>query len=481
MAIDPTISLGVQTPKTPDINQWAQLANLGMQNQAMQQQISASQTAQQAQQAQIPGIQAESDIKKRAADFNQWITDNKSTYTNEDGTPNIQKFVNGASSAGYFKEAQATAAADLANQATAVANSANAQDKALKMVNFTQNAQGHIATLLDAAPEAQRPALLQQYSTFLNKTIPGSGDQVTQALSGPPDPNTGATTIDPAKIAAVKKATMTPLEGSNLAIAQGQLGVSQGQLGVSQEGMAQSGAANITSPDARKPDSVVSANMRTWARNAGINGVTDNMSAADITHLPGYSGAISNAVVPASAKAAATQEAVGNLQLSNKYGVAATAVDRLISRGILDSGTNLSSWMEQNASKFQNDPDVRNLQAQLNDITAANPAVNLNVGSSALSAQLKTLQGAALKNSNTASTVANSNTFNQAQPAAVQQSKQPVQGQPQPITRTQTAPTANPSGQTITMSHVNDYAARNHMAPADVIKMLQSKGIKVIQ
>ena len=221
MAIDPNISLGFQQPKTPDLAQYMNMALTG-------QQLQNAQTQNQIGQAQLPGVQADSEIKQRAADFNKWITDNKDTYTNPDGTPNIEKFVNGASSAGYFKEAQATAGTDLTNKAAAIKNATDQQSQNITAANFTQSAINHAVNLIQNAPEDQRASLAQQYATFGDSKVPGTGQQILQTI-GKQDPTTGAFVVDPAKLKAATQATMTPLQSATLGLDTTRVGMAQAE------------------------------------------------------------------------------------------------------------------------------------------------------------------------------------------------------------------------------------------------------------
>lgn len=269
MAIDPNISLGVKAPEGLDVAKYAQLANTLTQNQVLQ--------------AQIPGIQAESEIKKRAADFNSWLTSNRQKLVNPDGSPNIDSIVNHASEAGYFNEAQATAAHNFATQAASIKNSTDIQDRNLKTAKFTQDLLANTATLLHAAPEDKRPVLLQQYAQYADKLIPGSGQQITQVF-GKPDDKTGVLGVDSKAISAVKQATVTALQEQQLALQTGQLGVSQGQLGISQQDLALRQAAQSKqfaaegfTPEGKDPESEVNKMFRDTMRRSGVP-VDDNMT-----------------------------------------------------------------------------------------------------------------------------------------------------------------------------------------------------------
>lgn len=428
MALDPSISLGVKTPETSNylapVEQGMKLAALGMQPELIQQQIAASRqqvaaskSAQALTEAQTPGAAADSAIRKRAADFAKWQTENASKYTNADGTPNIDMFVNHASRSGYFTEAQAVAASDLDNKSKIALNATNDQERAIKQSDYLKASLGHVATLLDAAPESKKAALLAQYAQFADSKVPGTGAQLLQAF-GKPDPKTGVTSVDTDKVAAFKKATMTPLEAGNLA-------VSQMNAATSAESVRQGGIVNVSGPEARNPNSVQSQQARAFAIQAGIAGVTENMSAADIANLPGYKEAVAASVVPAAVKGEAVRGAVSGAQAANTYLSAKGAVDKLVQRGILKGSSTLGTFIEQNKERLANDPDFRAAQAALNEITRLNPAINPStVSADALSAQLNQEANLALKQAKTAGQVAPATTFNQ---AVAPQTNQPVE------------------------------------------------------
>ena len=422
MAIDPNISLGFQQPKTPDLSQYMNMALTG-------QQLQNAQTQNQLGQAQLPGVQAESDIKQRAADFNKWITDNKSNYTNEDGTPNIEKFVNGASSAGYFKEAQATASTDLANKAAVIKNSTDAQSKNIATMNYTQSQIGHVANLLTNAPPEQRQALLQQYANYSNTQVPGSGQQLQLTLGGV-DPKTGAPMVDPSKLKAATDATMTPLEAGNLAVANANVRISAQNAVTAATGVYQSGLQSMTGPDSTDPASGTSQAAVKFATEHNIPGVTQGMNAYQISHLPGFAEAYAAQIIPAATKAAAVQDSTLNLQKANQYGTAAATVDKLVQSGVIPPGVKAITWMEAHKANYSNNKDYLNALSTMHEITTNNPSINLDTDPAIASSQLKTQQGLALKNSRTSAAVANSTTFHQAQPAAEAQAAQPNPGQP---------------------------------------------------
>jgi Transglycosylase SLT domain len=124
MALDPSISLNVKTPEPLDLTKWAQLKVLGMRPEQIEQEISASRTAQAAQQAQIPGIQAESTMKqfeaKKQADIKSLVS-NHSTV-DEDGkiTVDWSKAMDDVAKNGYIKEAQSMFANHYANTSALV-------------------------------------------------------------------------------------------------------------------------------------------------------------------------------------------------------------------------------------------------------------------------------------------------------------------------------------------------------------------------
>lgn len=127
MAIQPDLSLQVNPPVNPlaMVGQFAQTA-------------SALQSIQNAKAA-LPGIQADSAIKQRAAASNKWITDNASKYTyqatdsatgepikNLDGSPKLvtdtPKLVQDMGAAGFVPEAQGITANYLTNKGQELLN-----------------------------------------------------------------------------------------------------------------------------------------------------------------------------------------------------------------------------------------------------------------------------------------------------------------------------------------------------------------------
>lgn len=207
MAIDPSIALNVRAPEPFDITKFQQLRNLAMQEQATAQSIQASQAQEALARAQLPGVQAESDIRVRAQRFNTEVLGNPKEFTKPDGTPDVSKFINFASSKGFLREAQSIAATDLQNQGTAITNARSEQDRQVALTNFIKTGIDHTSLLLHSTPENQRGEALKSYAGFMNTIVPNSGNEVIK-MFGEQDPKTGMITVNPARVSSIRTATI---------------------------------------------------------------------------------------------------------------------------------------------------------------------------------------------------------------------------------------------------------------------------------
>lgn len=393
---------------------WAKLGQIKQSIAASQQQVEASKAAQAQTEAGTPGVAAESAIKQRAAAFNQWKTDNADKYTNSDGSLNINNFVGHANKAGFATEAQSVAASDLVNKSQAIANSTNDQNRLIAQSNYVSTGATHISTLLDTPglTDNQKSAQLSKYVDFMNKQVPGAGDQILN-LFGKSTPD-GKITVNNDAIKATATATMTKQEQVNNKINQQNANTSAQNAQTSAESTRQAGVAQVSGPDARNPNSEQSKLAVKAAQEAGIQGIVPGVtSAADLAHLPGVAGQVEATTVPAATKSAAATGAVTETQTAQIYNNADSLVNNLIKKGMMTNGTNVGQFISSNAAKFGNDPDFRALQAALNQITAVNPSIDINkVNAQGLSAQLRSQQTLSEQRAATSAKIATAPTFN---------------------------------------------------------------------
>lgn len=207
MAIDPSISLNIRPVEPIDITKLQQIRNLAAQEESIRQSIAASQAQEALSRAQLPGVQAESDIRVRAQRFNTDVLGNPQEFTKPDGTPDVSKFINFASSKGFLREAQSIAASDLQNQGTAIANARSEQDRQVALTNFIKTGIDHTSLLLHSTPENQRGEALKSYAGFMNTIVPNSGNEVIK-MFGEQDPKTGMITVNPARVSSIRTATI---------------------------------------------------------------------------------------------------------------------------------------------------------------------------------------------------------------------------------------------------------------------------------
>lgn len=489
MALDPSIALGIKPAEPFDITKFQQLRNLAMQEQAIQQQIAASQASEaltrqqipqvaaqtevtraqlpqiQAQteltRAQVPGVEAESAIRARAAAFNKWVSENAKDHIDPvTGQVDRQKLSYAATKAGYPAEGDAIFASYAANLATM----SNVGKVASDVTNQSIN---HIANGLQFIKDpATRASYLKTSSDYMERLFPGSGAQIMNTL-GNVDPKTRMIVPDMTKVDAVNKSSMTPLEAGNLAVAQQ-------SVATSAEAVRQSGLANITGPEARDPNSRMSQAARNFAIAAGVPGVMPTMNAAEINNLAGFKEAVREAVVPSGAKTQAAGAATGGRTAAVKYNAAADIVDRLKQQGKLTGSTNISTWIQANKEKLLTDPDFRTLQAELSQITANNPSINTNIGADALSSQLRTSAKTAEKEVGEAERIVRATTFSQL-PEGPAAQKTPPAAKGQQISKAQVEAYAKSTNKTVNQI-LQDFAKAQNKPLKDVITEYQQKG-----
>lgn len=296
MPIDPSIALSVKpigdltAGVTRGINNSATLQN----------------TANQA--AANPGIQADSDIKQRAAKFNAWQLANAKDFVKPDGSQDIDKMVAAATRDGYYQEAQQLAGGDLTNKGKAAVNATTNQDRAIAADAFTRAAINHAAVIMGATPPEERSNLLGHMTTWMNGQLPGSGDQVNNILTKT-DPKTGLPVVQDSHIDAVKMGTKTPLEQSTLEINQADQAKNFASVGFSPEG--------------KDPNSAVSAAARAQIEKATGSPVDPKLSLFQMNQIPGYAQYMQQAqtatIAPTSTRSAGVANAASGTAIAQQY------------------------------------------------------------------------------------------------------------------------------------------------------------------
>lgn len=447
MPIDASIPLDVKQPQVPTLNDWATLANT-------RQNISASQTQQQATQAQIPGMQADAQLKQRQAAFKQWQVQNADRYMvpdpnsdddNAPKVPDINKFVNLATQDGFTTEAQQVAATDLDNKSKAITNSTSAN-------NYMMDALGHTANLLsgttkpavnaDGSPvidpvtkkqamvpdTEQQLKLLRQYSQFTEQKVPGSGQYLMKAFTTP------APAASPQQVPA-NGGVATPNQDGSQSLPP--VTITAPQPGINQEAIQAVKQATIS------PETQVSQ---------GIS--TGQLKLAQMQASPEYQEKISQIPGAPARVAAATNAAdIQAYQQQLKKGVdAASNLSTSLPTGI-------GSWTAQKWAQYvSQDSTGRALQVQ-NALDAMNKQNGTNI---TIANGWPAIQQAL-----------NSEFMRQGTRASRQSAiaASPTVGG---------AVTATPSPlNTVTQAHLQDYAKRSGKTVQQVIQLLKAQGINV--
>jgi hypothetical protein len=231
MSIDSSIPLGIKSLGGEGMNAASGMES-GIKMASMIQQIQASKANQANTEAQLPGIQADSEVKQRALRFNDWTSKNAASFRNADGSVNTLKAVEAAKDAGFGNEAQAFAANDLQGEANRIKNATDQQSQQHAQSNFMIKGIAHTASLIDGMPEDEAGALLKKSAALQDQLVPGSGQQMlgmltrTEEVKGPdgkpvmgPDGNpVMKQTIDKNAIKGAKTASMSALEQNDLAL-----------------------------------------------------------------------------------------------------------------------------------------------------------------------------------------------------------------------------------------------------------------------
>ena len=183
MALDPSIALQFNNPTEANSPMAGYTA--GINNANTMQNISRSQTQQANEAAQLPGLQADSAVKQRALAFNSWLQDNGDKFVNADGSRDVLALTNAATTAGFNNEALSLAASDLKNKSALIGNATDQQDQSIKKADFVNSGAGHISNMLSdpTLTDAQKSALLQKSTQYLDGLLPGTGTQVMGLLS----------------------------------------------------------------------------------------------------------------------------------------------------------------------------------------------------------------------------------------------------------------------------------------------------------
>lgn len=302
MALDPSIALQGNKVEAPDIGKIiGNVTNI----KAQQAQTATTEAA-------LPGVQAESDLKVRAAAFKKWQTDNAKNFVTIDssGAKKLDHtaFVNDAANAGFWTEAQAVAASDLANDQAAQSIKTSGIANADSIRDYTKKAMGHAATLVAALPPEQQAAKWDQYAQFADSHVPGTG-----ALFGK---------YSPENIAAVKDATMTPLEKANLNLNQAEQEKQFAEASYSPEGK------NVNSTTSKL------AQDRYLAANPGFpEAEVRKMSAFQIQTLDKPAGSVGLA------------ESGSRLSADQRIGAEATANDLAGAQAALNKGADAAAQL----------------------------------------------------------------------------------------------------------------------------------------
>lgn len=259
-------------------------------------QANTSQTQQQTQNlaAQQGGLQAASDIAKKNADYEKWLSENadKHTDTLEDGTKvsNGFKLMGAAKNAGFYGQAQGAIEKDLTNISKGIKNASDQQ-------TAVQVAAGYLGQMLDGMPEKEQAQLYSLYKNKLDAIMPAQtpGGVGGGTMLGP---------WSPGKIKALKQMSMSP------EAAQGLTNV-QTQLGQGQQSLDQAAVVNMSGPEAANPKSTASVNARSSLKKLGID-VPETMSYSDMKNNPRYANMIDQQVNPATNRAAQQGQAIAS-------------------------------------------------------------------------------------------------------------------------------------------------------------------------
>ena len=369
MAIDPSISLDVNQPQSL-LSQVGDMSKVVANIQSVKNM-----------QAALPGIQADSAIKQRAASFNQWLTDNASKYITPDvddnGKPkqngnhdiDYTGLIKGAAEDGYVTEAMGLAAKNLANKSTeaqigqtaaltaqteqqtvglGIANDANA----LKLGVDTRS---NVANLMQAFMKnngidprnittEQQNLLDNQYNLVIKgindnmaKKQDGSPVISVEGIYGPPDAPKdeksplGYYNFKPLLNEAYRTAGMSPEVQANLAA-----------LHVGPE------YSDISSPVTKAVQQLAIANTQNEAQKSAFAKLTGEQ----LLNIPWVSTMWNNNQNPPNAKTTANDNMAQLLAQGNANDIAASAYQRYHQIVGNDSGLTQGNWASYFNSKI---------------------------------------------------------------------------------------------------------------------------------
>ena len=239
MAIDVNIPLGGKSfaPTPPSMMDWAnhsiKLAQLGQSMKQSEQEIEASKSSQALTEAQTPGVAADSEQKQRGLAYINWETANKKKFVKPDGTVDTNAYVNEASNNGFGDYAAKVATSDLTRTSDQIKNSKSQAEADAYNQEYQQKLAAHAATLIAAAPEKDRPAMLRKVIDGAEAVRPGSGKYVF-SLFGTQD-DKGTVGVDHNRLTAVRTATMTPLQQKEKELAERGVAVSERSQALAEE------------------------------------------------------------------------------------------------------------------------------------------------------------------------------------------------------------------------------------------------------
>jgi len=471
MALDPSIGLGFK-PTTPfdpmgAAKQGMQLAQMGQQIEESKQNIAASKASQAHTEAQTPGAAADSEQKQRGLRYINWEQANKHKFVKPDGTIDTNAYVNHAANEGFGDFAAKVATSDLTRTADQIKNSTSQIDQGVKVQEFNEKTAAHAATLISAAPEKDRPALLRKIMDATEVIMPGSGKYVF-GLFGSQD-DQGKVGVDNGRLDAVRTATMTPQQQENLKMQKDQ--------------QAKAFELTMQSPDAYATTGPQVNAAYTALRAAGIgeDKVPNGLSMNDLARM-GYEDIIKGSVTAGSVSTQSRQEYlnkfteaqkdIANIKTALKV-VETADTDVLGTKPGQIGSAKWNLWVKQN-------PQFSGLETAVARHNAAYPNDPIDPGTMSLGQIQAKLQQTLINRTNDSDIYYKASKTQQlpkGDPAGAVPSKELPKGVP----AAGPAGTNKPSGQTVTMQHVKKYAADKGIPETEVLKMMDAKGIKVTQ
>ncbi len=239
MAIDQSVPLGGKSfsAPAPTMMDWAnhsmKLAQMGQQMKQSEQEIEASKASQALTEAQTPGVAAESEQKQRGLAYINWETANKKKFVKPDGTVDTNAYVNEASNNGFGDYAAKVATSDLTRTSDQIKNSKSQAEADAYDQEYQQKLAAHAATLIAAAPEKDRPAMLRKVIDGAEAVRPGSGKYVFSLFGTQDDKGTVGVDVD--RLNAVRTATMTPQQQKEKELAERGVVVSERAQALAEE------------------------------------------------------------------------------------------------------------------------------------------------------------------------------------------------------------------------------------------------------